>query len=224
MDARRRHIAGPSFFPIEVPMSLSLSMRLVSTLLAAAALTAQQQVELRGELVDGRATGCYYCPNVGFAIKFSETPVHSTTINLTPFLQQQVQMIANWNGSLSAPDFDVTAITIVTETFSDNGGAQISQNFRFTTHAGAGDLAFNAVAFGHGLVVPFGSLAILLDPNNAVLLGIGVTDGSGEFRTTVQLPNDPALVGLRVFSQGVVAPVNGNPLYGTNPRASFILP
>jgi hypothetical protein len=200
-------------------------MRLFSTsLLVAAALTAQQQVELRGELVDGRATGCYYCPNVGFAIKFSETPVHSSTINLTPFLQQQVQMVANWNGSLSAPDFDVTAISIVTETFSDAGGARISQNFRFTTHAGPGDLAFNAIAFGNGLAVPFGTLAILINPANAVLLGFGVTDGNGEFRTTVQLPNDPALVGLRVFSQGVVAPVNGDPLFGTNPRASFILP
>jgi len=57
---------------------------------------------------------------------------------------------------------------------------------------------------------------VLLDPASTVALAAGLTNAGGDFRTEISIPNLPSLIGLRVFGQGVIAPVSGSPLFASN--------
>ena len=205
-------------------MNLSTFLRSFVLAASAAAPALAQTVVVRGELVDGRATGCYYCPQVQFAIKYSETPVRSSTIALAQFLGQQVELTGTWNGSTTSPAIDVTSAQIVAETLTINGSGRIGDRFRFSAHGTPGSLAVNAGAAAHGFVVPFGAgLAMLLEPVTTFVFGIGFVAGDGEFKTDVRIPNNPAFIGMRVFSQSLLTP-SGGALFATNPRADSVLP
>jgi hypothetical protein len=86
---------------------------------------------------------------------------------------------------------------------------------RFTTKAAPGTLCLNLAALGTSFLVPVGTIAVLLDPASVVPLAAGFTNAGGDFRTEINLPNLPSLIGQRLFGQGVIAPAAA-PLFGSN--------
>ncbi len=187
------------------------------TLAAAPALLAQTQVSVRCELADGRATGCYYCPGYQYVIKFVGTQLQSPTINLTQFLNQYVQLTGSWNGSI----LTVTAAQAMAESFSITGNGSIGNRWRFNTQAAPGNLAVNMASLGSAFNAPFADLAVMLNPASMVVMGLGTTNGNGEFKSDLDIPNDPTLIGLRVFGQGLVSTPAGA-LYTTNVDAKEV--
>lgn len=178
--------------------------------LFAALPLAAQQVEVRCTPTDGSAAGCYYCPGYETVIKWNGTQLHSSTINLLPFHDLDVVLQGTWNGSV----IEVTAIQTTTESFSISGNGSIGHHFDFNTVGAPGGLAINLIALDAAFV-GVGSLAVQLDPASAVVLDAGSLGSAGEFKSRLDIPNVPSLVGLRVYGQGAVLQP-GNVLYTTN--------
>lgn len=191
--------------------STSLFALATFSLAAAPSLLAQTPVQIRCALADGRATGCYYCPGYEFVIKFVGTQLQSPTVNLNLFQNQHVLLTGTWNGSVVT----VSAAQTIAESFSITGNGSIGNRFRFNTIAAPGDLAMNLAALGTAFLVPFADLAVMVNPASMVVMGLGTANGNGEFKSDLDIPNDPTLVGLRLFGQGVVAAPTGA-LYTTN--------
>jgi hypothetical protein len=186
----------------------------IVSLFATASLFAQSAV-VRGEIVDGHltGTGCYYCPGSQFTLKFVGIRLESATINLAQFEVSgtKVELTGNWDGTI----FHVSNAAIIPEMFSITGNSTLGSRVRWDAHGNAGDLAVNAASLGTHFMIPITNMATLLDPATTVVLGIGMTSGTGEFRTDVNIPQNPALVGLRINGQAVFAPPSG-PLYASN--------
>jgi hypothetical protein len=190
-------------------------------LVATSGLTAQATLTLRGELGDGKSTGCYYCPNVPFTIKFSETPVRSTVLDLNLYLDMELALTGTWNPTTNPPGLDVTAVQVVPQVLSVSGTGRIGDGLRYSIAGTPGGVALTCIAAGHGFIQLFDTTAMLLDPTSLVLLDASVLDNKGDFRFDVPIPNDPALIGLLVFSQSLIVPVSG-PMYSSNPRRPTI--
>ncbi|MFO1077207.1 MAG: hypothetical protein U1E73_05720 [Planctomycetota bacterium] len=173
---------------------------LLLLLAAAPSLVAQTPVTIRCDLADGRQTGCYYCPGYDHVIKFVGTQIASPSINLTQFHNQFVLLHGTWDGSIVT----VTQAQATAESFSLTGNGQIGSRFRPKSYGNPGELAMNLVALTTAFSVPYLDLAFQLSPIGAVVQGIGTINGAGEFRTDLDIPNDPLLIGLRIFGQGVV--------------------
>lgn len=191
-----------------------------AAVLAISALLPAQTVTMRGEVVDGRATGCYYCPGSQYAIKWVGTRLDGSQVNLAPFLDQQCELTGNWNGNLTTPVVTVTSIRLLPDTFSITGNTRIGNRVRYNTAAIAGDLVANVLGFNRSFF-PMLPLVFSLDPASAFVLGSGPAGGNGEFKSDLDIPNDTALVGLRIYGQGLVLPTLGVP-YWTNPDTKVI--
>lgn len=183
-----------------------------SSLLLLTMATAQTPVTVRGEINDGTGggAGCFWCTGAPFVLKWSGTTVQSATVNLATFLGQDVVIQGTWNGSV----LTANTVAAATQAFSMGGNPSLGQQMRFTTSAPPGTLAANFGALGSQLSVPFGNFGLLLAPASAVAFGAGFTNAGGDFRTQVLVPNVPALVGVRVFGQGVIVPDTA-PLFAT---------
>lgn len=190
----------------------------VAAVVLAASLTAQSSV-VRGELADGRATGCYYCPGYQYVIKFVGTQLASPTVNLNLLQNQMVEFTGNWNGSV----FTVTAAQVVAQSFSITGNPSLGRRVRCNAQGTPGDVAINAIGVGTGFVVPFGTMTVLLDPATATVMGVGVVNGAGEFKSDLDIPAVPALVGVRVTGQAFFAPLTA-PMFSSNVDTTVILP
>lgn len=197
-----------------------LSSLFSAALLGLASILPAQVVTMRGEVADGRATGCYYCPGYQYVIKWIGTRLDASVVNLAPYLNQQVEVTGNWNGSLTTPIITVTAVRLVAESFSIAGSTRIGDKLRLNSISTTGDLAANVIAFSRSFV-PMLPLVVSLDPATAFVLGSGATNGNGEFKSDLDIPNDPALVGLRVYGQGLVVPQVGLPFF-TNPDSKVV--
>lgn len=174
---------------------------LLATTLTLAAGLGAQTVVARGELADGRATGCYYCPGYQYVIKFAGTRLESPTVNLAQFVNQQVEFTGTWTGSL----LNVTAARVVAESFSITGNGRIGSRYRWNAVAAPGDLAIHALSFGTGFL-PLGDVAVQLAPLSTVVLGLGIVNGAGEAKADLDIPNVPALVGVRLNGQALFVP------------------
>lgn len=198
----------------------SIPAYLSALLLAASSLLhAQTPVVARGQVTDGSAAGCYYCPGFSHVIKFTGTQLASPTINLALYHNQMCEMIGTWNGTV----LEVSSIQVVAETFSISGNTSLGHRMRPTAISTPGDLALNLAALGTTFVVPFADLALMMAPASTVLLGAGVTDGSGEFKSDIDVPNDPSLVGLRVFGQALLF-TQGGAMFMSNVDAKEVTP
>ena len=199
----------------------SFPLTLSALLLSATAqlLPAQVNVVARGELADGQATGCYYCPGYQYVIKFVGTQLQSSTVNLNLFINQYVELTGTWNGTV----LNVTSAQLTPETFSIGGNTSIGHTIRPTTMSTPGDLALNIAALGTTFLVPFADIALMMNPASAVILGAGITNGNGEFKSDIDLPNDPSIVGVRVFGQGIVFTPAGA-IFSTNVDAKEVTP
>lgn len=204
-------------------MSFFSSRSWLPIVLLAAAVPAQQ-LTLRGELDEGRSTGCYYCPNVPYTIKFSETPVRSSSgVDLAAYkaLGEQLELIGTWDTSTNPAGLDVSAVNVVSQSLSVSNTAATGAKLRFTTSGAPGSLAATAIAFGNGFLPLFGSTAMLLDPASIVVLGANTLDVSGTWRFNLAVPANPGLVGVRFWSQSLLLPTNGTP-YSSNPRVTLV--
>lgn len=197
-------------------MNTTLLRRSLPLFALAAGLAAQVPVTLRATPTDGSAAGCYYCPGYEHVIKLVGTQLRSTTVNLLPFHDLDVVMTGTWNGSVVTVD----SVQLVAESFSIGGSGRIGNRFDFSSVAASGSLAVNCMAFGGGFAVPVGDLALQLAPATTMVLGIGPVTG-GEFKVRLDIPDEPSLVGVRVFGQGLIVPNNG-PAYTTNVDSKVI--
>lgn len=197
-----RHIAARTNQPNS---TMSLLTKLSALLIAGASLLhAQVPVVARGQVTDGSAAGCYYCPGFSHVIKFVGTQLASPTINLALYHNQMVEMVGTWNGTV----LEVASIQVVPDSFSIGGNTSLGHAMRPTAIEAPGTLALNLAALGTTFLVPFAELAVMMNPASTVILGAGVTNGNGEFKSDIDIPNDPSLVGLRVFGQALLF-VNG---------------
>lgn len=198
-----------------LPLSIAL-------LAAAASLSAQQTTTLRGELDEGRSTGCYYCPNVPYTIKFSETPVRSSVVNLAAYhaLSQQLVLTGSWNTSTRPAGFDVTSVEVVAASLGFPRGARTGAHERFDVDGPAGAFAATFLAFGSGFVPVFDT-ALLLNPSILIQIDSGTLDAQGNRRFDLPIPANPALAGLNVWTQSVIVPASGLP-YTSNPGRTTI--
>lgn len=174
------------------------------------AALAQTPVTVRCTPTDGSAAGCYYCPGYQNVIKWVGTRLQSSTINLVQYHDLDVRLQGTWNGTV----IDVTSVQIVGESFSISGNAHIGTQVDYTTAGADGDIALNFAALGNGFAVPIGDVALQLDPLRMAPLDAGVIS-SGEYQSTLSIPNVPSLVGLRIYGQGVVL-TQSLGLYSTN--------
>lgn len=184
----------------------------MSLLFALAATLSAQSITVRGELADGRATGCYYCPGYQYVIKFVGTRLESTTVNLGQFLSQQLEMTGTWDGTI----FHVTAARVVASSFDLTGNGTIGNRFRCNAQANPGDLAINAVSLATQFSIPLPGMAALLHPGMLAVQGVGVVNGNGEFKSDLDIPNDPSLVGLRINGEAFFASGVGGPIWSSN--------
>ncbi len=195
-------------------------------LLAAAPLASQQTLTLRGELDEGRSTGCYYCPNVPYTVKFSETPVRSATVDLQFYKDLSAQLVLTgiWDTSTTPAGLEVTSVTVVGETLSFPTNARTGRDARFIVHgpAGAGASTQTALmlSLGSGFLPLFGSAA-LIDPSTALVVDAGPLGLDGQRETTLPVPTDAGLIGLRLWSQAVITPAGSQPLF-SNPGRTDI--
>lgn len=166
---------------------------------------AQNTVEVQCQLADGQATGCYYCPGYQYVIKFVGTQLQSTDVNLNLYQNSSCTLQGTWNGSV----LTVTSAVASADTFSIGGNGHLGNVFHFTTAAASGDFAANLVALGSGQTQVFGNQLFLLDPATTLVLAAGPVGGGGQLSSDLPIPNNPALVGLRVFGQGLVLKPNG---------------
>ncbi|MCA8956832.1 MAG: hypothetical protein KDC87_12215 [Planctomycetes bacterium] len=209
--------------PKGTTMSLPTLLRGAALLLLAAApLASQQTLTLRGELDEGRSTGCYYCPNVPYTIKYSETPVRSSTVDLSYYKALSAQLIlhGNWDTTKTPAGLEVTRVEVVTESLSVGNTAKLGSPLRFSIYGPAGSVARPAVALGNGFLPLFQS-ALLIDPLTLVPIGTNTIDSSGQWRFDLTVPNDAGLVGLRFWTQALIAPPSATPFL-SNPERTQI--
>lgn len=191
-----------------------------SALLALSTLLPAQVVHMRGEVVDGRATGCYYCPGYQYVIKWIGTRLDGSLVSLAPYLDKQVDLTGTWNGSVVTPIITVTSIQLATESFSISGTTRLGDRLRFNAIAPQGTMAANVLGFARAFV-PMLPLVFNLDPTTAIVLGSGPTNGAGEFKSDLSIPNDPALVGLRFYGEALIVPPASIP-YWSNPDSKVV--
>lgn len=186
----------------------SLSLATTALVLALTpSADAQTPVTLRGTPTDGSAAGCYYCPGYEHVIKLVGTQLHSSTVNLLAFHDLNVVMHGTWNGTV----VEVTSVQLDAESFSISGNTTIGHRASFSTFAPAGSLAANCVAFGPSFTVPAADLAFQLQPATALVMEFGPIGSGGELKSRLDIPDEPSLIGLRLFGQGLVLPANGAP-------------
>jgi len=198
-------------------MSKYLLLPLTAALVFPSLLAAQVPVTVRCTPTDGSAAGCYYCPGFEHVIKLTGVRLHSATINLLPFHDLDVVLQGTWNGNT----VEVTSVQLTNETFSISGNVRTGGRAEFSTLGPAGLPAANVIGLGGGFTVPIADLAFQLQGNTATVLSVGAIGGAGEFKTRLDVPALPSLVGLRVFGQGLVLPGNGVP-YSTNVDSKLV--
>lgn len=175
-----------------------------------------QAVTLRGKVEDVQGT-----QNL-FFVDCTNVSITSGAFNLNLFLNQQVELTGNWNGSFVAPAVDVTAIVQVVESFEIGGGAKIGDVSNLSVTGPAGDVAVAYISTAPGFT-PLGDLGVgLIHPTQSYLMGVGVIPPFGTRQFPLPIPNDPSLVGFELHGQGVILDVGAGQALLTNPDCKEI--
>ena len=157
-----------------------------------------QQVTLRGKVEDVSGGG-------GFFVDCTDTTLTSSTIDLNAFVGQQVELSGTWNGSSGAPSVDVAAMAAVAELFEVGGGGTIGDEMSFKVTSAPGDVAIMFVALDDGFLPAHKNGVLLLDFATMLHVATGTVGGDGTFEVKGTIPDDPALDGLVVHGQSLVA-------------------
>ncbi len=204
-------------------MTTKSLLSLLGLLFGAATLSAQSHsMTLYGDLDEGRSTGCYYCPNVPYTIRYSETPVRSTTVDLAYYkaLSLPLRLDGTWDTTTTPPGLNVTSVQLISQMFQVSNTARTGSNLRFSANGAAGEVAITVVAFGQGFLPIFDS-AMLIDPGTAFVLSMDLLDTQGSVRFDLPIPDAPELIGLRFWSQAAFFSNSALP-YVSNPQRTLI--
>lgn len=161
-----------------------------------------QQVTLRGQVENVAGGG-------GFFVDCTDTTLTSSTIDLNAFVGQQVELSGTWNGSSDTPSVDVAAITAVAKLFEVGGGGKLGDEARLKVTSNPGDVAILFVALDDGFLPAHKNGVLLLDFATMLHVATGTVAGDGTFEVKGTIPNDPALDGLVVHGQSLVAFTGG---------------
>lgn len=167
-----------------------------------------QEVTFDGKVENGEAV-CYYCPGFDFVLDNTHVSLVSPTIALLPYVGQYVHGAGVWNGSTTAPKITVTSIAIVPQAFSIGGNGHTGGTVQFTAAGVPGSTGIVLMGFADGFV-PFGAWGCLfLNPTQMFVLGQGTLGGNGQYSIKIDVPDEPALIGLKLFGQAALVPQNG---------------
>ncbi len=171
-----------------------LSALLVSLLLSSSATA--QQVTLRGEIDD--------TPGGTFVLDDTSVALSSSAQNLAAFLGQRVTLTGDWNGSFTAPSIDVLSVAPSAEQFDFDGLLRIGSGSSIELVGEPGRLASGLLSLGSSFLPLRRGEVALIDPVQRVWTGTGILEPDGELDLSFSVPDDPSLVGIQVFGQGVV--------------------
>ena len=183
-------------------------------LLFSATVAQAQEVTFRGQVEDVSGTANQ------FIVDCTNTSLTSAVFNLNLFLDQEVEITGQWNGSSINPSVSVEAIQAVPEVFEIGGGAKLGEfsSLGFTTQPGTPVFGFLSLAPGF---TPFGAdSVILIDTTQVVLTRSGVVGGSGILELPFFIPDSPGLIGLELFAQGATLEAGG--FVVTNPDCKTV--
>lgn len=188
---------------------------MAAALLALAATAPAQDVVLRGKVEDVSGT------TNRFVVDCTDTALTSAAFDLNAWVGQQVELTGTWNGSSASPSVEVTAIAPIAESFEIGGGAKIGDQAVFAVTSNPGDLTVMFAALGAGFAPTRRAGTLLLDANPIVEIGSGVVRGDGRLEITVDIPDDPSIVGIEVFGQALIAFAAGGKTW-SNPDCKTI--
>jgi len=171
--------------------------------LGGVSLASAQTVTVRGVVEDDGAT---------FVLGCTPLTLVSAGPNLNALLGQDVEAV----GTVIGPHLlSVSSATPVTDVFQLNNNAQIGGTLKFEVTGPPGRLEQFYVAVSNGFVVVKG-MGWFLGLTAQHLLVQGVIPATGKLQMTLNIPNNPILVGLDVFLQDVRLTA-GSPLQLGNP-------
>ena len=188
-------------------MKLSLSL-LPLSLLALSALSAAQDVTMRGKVEDVSGT------TGQFFLDCTDVDLSSGIFDLNLFVSQQVEIQGTWNGSVTNPSVIVNAIQVVPETFEIGGGGKIGELAHPTVTGAPGSLAVTFASFSTSFV-PFGGAGTGFLGGNVFPTGAGTIGGTGILQLDIPVPDDTSLIGVEIYGQGAI--VGGGFVTLTNP-------
>lgn len=145
-----------------------------------------------------------------FLVECTNVDLQSSTINLNALVGSQTVITGAWNGSSTSPLVQVTEIGIVTETFEIGGSSKIGENAIFSI-TGSPTSVFAMYSSAGTFFQPFRNAgAVMLDPGTLHQVAFGVIGSEGNFQVKVPIPNNPDLIGITVYGQGVKSPGVGS--------------
>jgi hypothetical protein len=183
---------------------LSLSLLTLSSLAAA------QHATLRGKVEDVSGT------TDQFIIDCANVDLTSATFDLNLFVGSHVEIQGIWDGSTTSPLVDVTAILEVPESFELGGGGKIGSPLKPSVTGTPGALAITMGAVSNAFL-PLGTFGTILLGGTTFHTGSGTIPAGGTLELSIEVPNDPTLVGVDVFGQAAILDTGASTLLFTNP-------
>ena len=186
---------------------------LVLASLALAVPAAAQQNTLRGEVDTA----------IGNRVVLADTDV-TLSGNLSALLATEgpVELLGEFVGPMDSPTFSVTSISPGVETFDIAEVPRIGGSSYLEVSGAPGELAFGFLSLGQGVTPLLNGEVLLVDAGQVVVRGSGRIRADGSFEVPFTVPNDPTIVGMQVFGQGVVFRNNGG-FELTNPDRATII-
>jgi hypothetical protein len=170
---------------------------------------AQVAVDFRGRIVPLIPPIC--SSTVTHSVECTRLHLRSSTVNLAQF-EGQVVVIRGTLQLLSCPIVDVDVVEAAAErtTIFSLSSYRLGSSIVWTTVAPIGSLVGLFISMNQGFlpISTFGALAI--DPVGMALIGIAPSVTVALH--TVQVPNDPALLGFTFYTQAFSANLLGNPV------------
>lgn len=177
-------------------------------------ISAAQSVTVRGKVEDVGANQ--------FVIDCTNTTLVSATFNLNLFVGQEVLLTGAWNGSTAAPSINVQTIVNSIGGFEIPSNPKIGGTLRLGQTGTPGDAVFFLASAASGFLPIGADNTLLLDPATAFRAGSGVIPALGVLETSINLPNDPSLLGVIAHGQAAVFSSGFTVLTLTNPDCKEI--
>jgi hypothetical protein len=173
----------------EFPMFRNVLLVALATV-CSAALASAQTVTVRGVVEDQGAT---------FVLDNTPLTLNGNGVNLNAFLGLEVEAV----GTVTAPDhLTVTSAVAVNDVFEvGGGGLEAGKPAKLEVTGPPGRIEQIHFSLGNDFTV-VKKMGWFLD-GNAQLLAQGVIPATGVLEITLPVPNNPALVGIKVFFQDI---------------------
>lgn len=176
-------------------ISLMISHKLFLISLLFASPLSSQELTFRGGIEEDEDQPGNYC------LDGSDATLTSSTLTLGDFLETDLELRGIWNRSYAKPSVEVTAITPVTANFQVTSSRFIGEPATFSVTGPVGAPAGTFYARGRGFI-PFNGTVFQMQLSSVTTVGLGVVGPSGVFEATIDIPNNPALIGLVAYGQG----------------------